>query len=178
MLRDLPRLKAMTMAQTGMLRPITSKDQEFLYRVYASTREEELAQTGWDAAQKEVFLRMQFNAQHTYYMDQFSSADFTIIHQNDEPIGRLYVDLREDEIRVIDIALLPEHRNRGVGSRLMKEILGEGDRLALPVRIHVEHLNPALHFYRRLGFHKIGDTGVYYLMEWSPRLQGTTSKEF
>ena len=98
------------------LRPIKEEDQSFLYRLYASTRQEELAVLDWSEAQKEAFLQMQFNAQHKFYTEQFSQAEFQIIEQDQEPIGRLYVDRRDDEIRLIDIALLPAYRNRGIGS--------------------------------------------------------------
>lgn len=150
------------------LRPITSEDRDFIYRVYASTREGEMALLAWNDAQKEAFLTMQFEAQHRHYVEQFVRAQFQIVELNGEPIGRLYVDRRTDEIHVIDIALLPEHRNQGIGSRLLKELLDEGARAGLPVRIYVEHFNPALHWYTRLGFRKIDDSGVYYLMEWTP----------
>jgi ribosomal protein S18 acetylase RimI-like enzyme len=111
---------------------------------------------------------MQFVAQHKFYMEQFSAADFHIVELHDQPIGRLYVDRREDEIRIIDIALLPEHRNKGIGSALLKDILTEAHAAALPVRIHVERNNPALGLYQRLGFREIGDQGVYLLMECPP----------
>lgn len=156
------------MASSITLRPITPEDEEFLYRVYASTREEELAVLDWDETQGEAFLRMQFNAQHTYYVHQFGQAAFDLILLDGEPIGRLYVDRRADEIRIIDIALLTEYRRQGIGSRLMKGILVEAESAGLPVRIHVEQNNPALGLYTRLGFERIGDEGVYYLMEWRP----------
>jgi ribosomal protein S18 acetylase RimI-like enzyme len=151
---------------TISLRPITSADEGFLYRVYASTREDELAQTGWAAAQKEAFLTMQFNAQHKYYTEQYRKASFDIILLDGEPVGRLYLDRRKSEIRIVDIALLPAYRNRGIGSALLHEILAEGARTGRRVSIHVERFNPALRLYTRLGFQHIGDNGVYYLMEW------------
>ena len=120
---------------------------------------------GWGEAEKEVFLRMQFNAQHTFYMDRFQHAAYDVILLDGEPVGRLYVDRREDEIRIIDIALLPEHRRKGIGSRLLSGILAEADMAGLPVRIHVERNNPALGLYHRFGFREIGDQGVYYLLE-------------
>ncbi len=147
------------------LRPITLDDEGFLYSVYSSTREDELAQVDWDAAQKEAFLKMQFHAQHTYYMEQYKHANFDVILLDDVPVGRLYLDRRKSEIRIVDIALLTAYRNRGIGSLLLKDILAEGERAGLPVRIHVEHFNPALHLYTRLGFRHIDDHGVYYLME-------------
>jgi ribosomal protein S18 acetylase RimI-like enzyme len=150
------------------LRPITRQDREFLYRVYASTREEELAVLDWSEARKETFLRQQFDAQHRYYTQQFAGATFDVLELDGEPAGRLYVEQREDEIRIIDVALLPEYRNRGVGTSLLRGLLAEGEEAGLPVRIHVERYNRALRLYERLGFRQIADTGVYYLMEWSP----------
>ena len=152
------------------LRPIRPDDEAFLYRVYASTRQEELAPLPWTDAQKTAFLRMQFAAQHKYYLESFSDAQFQIILHNDEPVGRLYVHRREDELRIVDIALLPEHRRAGIGAALLHELLAEADRTRKPVRIHVERFNPALRLYERLGFTRVGDTGVYFLMERSPNL--------
>jgi len=150
------------------LRPITDDDHEFLYRVYASTREDELAPVPRADDEKEQFLRMQFHAQHTYYQEHFPHARFDVILLDGRRAGRLYVDRREDEIRIIDITLLPKRRGQGIGGGLIRSLLDEAAGLGRPVRIHVEHYNPAMSLYRRLGFVKIGDTGVYDLMEWTP----------
>jgi ribosomal protein S18 acetylase RimI-like enzyme len=150
-------------------RPITADDEAFLYQVYASTRAEELAQVPWTETEKADFLRMQFTAQHRSYHEQFPDASFQIILLDGHSIGRLYLNRNADEILVIDIALLPEHRNRGLGGAIMREILSEAARANTPVHIHVEHLNRALHLYERLGFSKIGVDSVYFLMEWRPR---------
>ena len=121
------------------LRPITLPgDLEFLHRVYASTREEELGQTGWDEAQKEAFTRMQFDAQHTTYQLNYMRASFDIILVDEAPSGRLYVDRRPDEIRIVDITLLPEFRGQGLGTGLLKQVQAEARSKGLPVTIHVE----------------------------------------
>lgn len=150
------------------LRPIGSDDKAFLCALYASTRAEEMALVDWDRTQKDAFLRMQFDAQHKFYQEQFANAAFLIIEFAGEPIGRLYVDRREDEIRLIDIALLPEYRNTGLGGELMRELLDEAAGVGKPVRLHVESFNPAHRLYTRLGFVKLGTNGVYELMEWRP----------
>lgn len=150
------------------LRPVTAGDIELLYRIYASTRAEELAQVAWGAAQKEAFLRMQFDAQHRYYQANYPGARFQVIMLGPHPAGRLYVHRRPAELRIVDIALLPEYRKRGVGSALLRELLAEADGAGLPVTIHVECFNPALRLYERLGFHRVEDKGVYYLLERSP----------
>ena len=154
------------MTQQITLRPITPEDKDFLYRVYASTRTAELAQVDWDEARKSAFLRMQFDAQHQYYAENYSRAQFQIVLLDGAPIGRLYVDRRAAEIRIVDIALLPEHCGQGIGSHLLREILAEGQARGVPVTVHVERFNPALHLYERLGFRPVEDKGVYLLMEW------------
>ncbi|MEO8493739.1 MAG: GNAT family N-acetyltransferase [Planctomycetota bacterium] len=149
-------------------RPITDDDLEFLCGLYASTREEELKPVPWSDAEKANFLRMQFHAQHVHYQNAFADAQYLIILSGEELIGRLYLHRRDDEHRVVDIALLPAHRGRGLGTRILRDIQHEAAAAGKPVRIHVEMFNPAMHFYERLGFHRIADRGAYYLMEWTP----------
>ena len=91
-----------------------------------------------------------------------------MITQNSQPIGRLYIHKRENEIRIMDIALLPEFRGQRIGSTLLQDILEQGKNMNLPVTIHVEQFNPAMHLYQRMGFYPKEDKGVYLLMEWSP----------
>ena len=150
------------------LRTARPEDEGFLREVYASTRQEELALVNWTAAEKAAFVEMQFRAQDQFYRSQFQAAALQVIECAGAPIGRLYVDRREDEIRVLDIALLPENRGQGIGRYLMRQILAEADGTGRVVRIHVERHNPALHLYERLGFRTTADEGVYLLMEWAP----------
>ena len=150
------------------LRPIEEGDADFLRRLYATTRADEMAAVDWSEAEKAEFVRSQFQAQHTYYMEQFPGSTFDLILEDGEPIGRLYVDRRRDEIRLIDIALMPEKRRSGIGGRLMRQVLDEAEGAGLPVQIHVERYNPALALYRRLGFEVVEDQQVYYLMKWTP----------
>ena len=156
------------MAEQISFRPIRDEDRPFLLRLYASTRAEELAVVDWSDEEKQQFLGFQFGAQHDYYQEQFPNARFDLVLVDGEPAGRLYVDRREDEIRLIDIALLPEYRRRGLGGRLMNRVLDEGRKAGLPVQIHVEQNNPAMRLYDRLGFQRVEDQGVYWLMRWEP----------
>ncbi len=147
-------------------RSINPSDQDFLRALYGSTRADELAQVDWDAAQKTAFIQMQFNAQHEHYQKHYSKAQFLIIEDRGHPIGRVYVDRRDDEIRLIDIALVAERRGEGLGTLLLKDLLDEAAAHRLPVRIHVEQFNPAFRWYQRLGFVLLEDKGVYQFMEW------------
>ena len=134
------------------LRPVDPGDDEFLFRVYASTREEELARGAVDARRRRRSCAQQFEAQHAYYHEHYAGASFDVVLVDGEPAGRLYVDRWRDEIRIVDIALLPEHRGRGIGTALLRELLAEADAAGKPVTIHVEKFNPARRLYERLGF--------------------------
>ena len=149
------------------LRPRRDDDRPFLARLYASTRADEMALLDWSQEEKTAFLAMQFEAQTRHYDEHYGDAEFLIIERNHEPIGRLYLQRREDEIRIVDIALLPKAQRAGIGGRLLRRVLDEAADTGRAVRIHVERNNPALALYQRLGFRKIDDLGVYYLMEWT-----------
>jgi GNAT superfamily N-acetyltransferase len=151
-----------------VFRPADDTDQPFLCALYASTREDEMRLVDWSEAQKSSFLNMQFDAQHRYYREQFPAAEYLVVERDGEAIGRIYLDRRTDELRLIDIALIPEVRNQGLGEALLLDLLDEGRSKALPVSIHVERFNPAMRLYLRLGFQPVKDQGVYQLLEWRP----------
>lgn len=148
------------------LRRVAEADLPMLERIYASTRSEELAQTDWDEKQKADFLRFQFQAQHQHYTAHYADAEFFVIERDGTLAGRLYLHWRERELRIVDVALLPEHRGAGIGSALLNALLDMAGTHGLGVSIHVEQMNPAMSLYRRLGFRQIGEHGVYHLMQW------------
>lgn len=149
-------------------RPESEDDAEFLYRIYASTREEEMRMVDWTDAQKDEFLRAQFGAQTLHYRKNYDGAEYSIILLDGQPVGRLYLHQQPGDIRIMDIGLAPEHRGSGIGTLLLREIMDRAAEAGHSVSIHVEQFNPALRLYERLGFGKIGEHGVYYLMEWRP----------
>jgi GNAT superfamily N-acetyltransferase len=151
-------------------RPASSNDDDFLIKVYASTRAEELAGLPWDANQKDSFIRMQFLAQQQDYRRRFPEGDHQLLLVNGEPAGRAYLARSEKEIRILDIALLPEYRNRGIGTGIIKGLLDEARRIRKPVRVYVERFNPALGLFERLGFLKTADIDSHFLLEWRAAL--------
>jgi ribosomal protein S18 acetylase RimI-like enzyme len=155
-------------AEPVSLRPVRAEDEAFLLQVYAGTRLDELAHAAWDESQRDAFLKLQFAAQQQHYESHFPEADHQIILLGDCPIGRLYVARTADEVRILDIALLPEHRSSGVGSSIIKEILAEAAKAEKPVRIYVESFNRSLRLFERLGFSSVQDIGTHLLMEWRP----------
>lgn len=150
------------------LRPMHAGDEAFLRRVHADVRAPEIALTGWDAASAEAFLRMQFDAQHHHYRKSYPQARFDIVERAGEPLGRLYVDRRADEIRVIDIALLAQQRGQGIGTSLLRSLQDEATRDGRRLTLQVEQHNPAQALYLRLGFSETHFQGLYRSMQWRP----------
>lgn len=141
---------------------------EFLSALYASTREEELASVPWTPEQKSAFVQQQFWAQHQHWHENYAHTSWDLILVDGTPAGRFYVARWPADIRVVDVALMPEHRGTGIGTRLFHELFAEADATGRKVSIHVEAYNPARRLYERLGFVQAGDRGVYLLMERPP----------
>jgi ribosomal protein S18 acetylase RimI-like enzyme len=149
------------------LRPATEADRQFLLDLYATTRADELALVDWDDATKRAFVEHQFSAQDEHYRANYPGATLDVIEVDGERGGRLYVYRGKDDIRIMDIAVAPEFRGRGIGTALIEELIAEARASGRSVSIHVEMQNPARSLYERLGFVPVGEHGVYVLMEWS-----------
>jgi ribosomal protein S18 acetylase RimI-like enzyme len=149
-------------------RPVRADDQEFQFRLYAGTRQAEIAAFGWSGAQQEAFLRMQFAAQQNWYRTAYPQATWEIIELEQGPVGRMIVLRGGESITLVDIALLGEHRRKGIGGRMVRELLEQGRGAGVPVRLQVLKGNPAARLYLRLGFIKTGEDEMYLQMEKRP----------
>ncbi|MBM3880354.1 MAG: GNAT family N-acetyltransferase [Verrucomicrobia bacterium] len=148
------------------LRPEQAADERFVFEVYASTRQEELDRTGWDEATRAAFLAQQFRAMRQGYAQMFPRAEFTIILHRGTAIGRVVVDRNAEEIRLVDLALSPSYRGRGVGTRLLRRFCAEAQQAGKPLRIRVVTGSPALRLYARLGFVCLEVEGLHHHLEW------------
>jgi ribosomal protein S18 acetylase RimI-like enzyme len=168
---DTPPLCWSRAAQAGLtFRSIADADLPFLARVYASTRAEELATvSGWSDEQKAAFVDHQFRAQHAHYQKYYPEADWLVMSHAGRDVGRLYIERWPSQHRLIDITFLPEHRGKGLGEALLRDLMDEAAAAGKALSIHVEKFNPAMRLYRRLGFTVDEDKGVYDLMRWSAR---------
>ena len=149
------------------LRPATPDDDTFQLELYTGTRLDELELIDWNENQKHAFIKMQFNARQLQYSYRYPQAEDNIILQGSQPIGRMLVDRNEKQIALVDIALLPEHRNTGIGTRLVQSLLDEAAGTGKSVRLHVVTTNPAVRLYQRLGFSTVDDNGIYLEMNWA-----------
>lgn len=151
------------------LRKHTQADIPFMQALYASTRESELALTNFSELEKQNFVSQQFSAQYQHYTQHYCTDNFNIIEYDDQPIGRLFIDDWEKEIRIVDIALMPAYRNCGIGTYYFQQLFEQARKNGKSVSIHVEHNNPAKRLYERLGFQlKTRTNEIYLLMEWQP----------
>lgn len=155
------------------VRPAADGDEALLREVYAGTRAEEMAIVPWSSEEKSAFLDMQFNAQRTSYESRFPDSEHSIVLAGGDPVGRIWIDRRDDEIRLIDIALLLRRQNEGIGTTLLKRLQADARDVSKPVRHSVHQTNTkALRFYERLGFTFVEKFGTHVLMEWVPEEGG------
>ncbi|MFM2486254.1 GNAT family N-acetyltransferase [Celerinatantimonas yamalensis] len=152
------------------LRPMNESDITISFKIYVSTRLEEMRPSGWSEQEITDFLYSQAETQHQYYRQHYREAKFYIIEYLSIDVGRLYVDDIGPEIRIVDIALLPAYRNRGIGTILIKNLQKQGVRRKLDISIHVEKNNPAITLYKRLDFKFIKEVNdIYQFMVWKQR---------
>jgi len=150
------------------LRPATPDDEQLLFEIYASTRAEEMSLVPWTDEQRLAFLKMQFEAQQSHYAEKYPGANHDVILVDDKAVGRIYVARLEDEIRIVDLTLMPLDRGNGVGTYLLTQLIREATTKARPLRIYVETFNRSLKLFERLGFSRIAEHGMHMLMEWMP----------
>lgn len=147
-------------------RALSDADFDFIEQLYASTRAEEVAATGWPAEQQHAFLTQQHRAQHQHYQRTYNGAQWLIVMRDGAPIGRLYQVEWPAETRVIDIALVEHVRNRGYGQAILTDIMAAAGSARRAVTLHVDKNSPARRFYARLGFSVAEDKGVHDLLRW------------
>src|ERR1044071_768084 len=157
------------MSTNVTLRPVGPDDRDFLVAVYGSTRAEDMPLGPWTDEQRQVFIEHQFTAQQNHYAQKYPAASHDIIMSDDRPVGRLYVARLDQEIRIVDITLLPAERNAGIGSYLIKQLLDEANRSGKITRIYVEEFNPSLRLFERLGFSPSEQHGIHLLLQCNPR---------
>ncbi|HBZ82368.1 MULTISPECIES: GNAT family N-acetyltransferase [Brevibacillus] len=149
-------------------RAVEKTDEAFLLQLYISTRADELAAWGWDKQMQEQFLQLQFLAQKNSYSTQYPDAEHLLIFSENIPAGRIMIARTETKITLVDISLLPHHRNKGIGCTLIRELQQEAADTSRPLHLSVLPTNRAIHLYERLGFQTIDSSGFHISMEWTP----------
>lgn len=154
--------------------PVSHSDYSLLFEIYISSRADELKFVPWTDEQKKTFLAAQFQAQTNHYYSTYSNGSFDLIKLDDQPAGRLFQAELDDEIRIIDITLLPQFRGCGIGTQLLSEVLESGTNKQKSMTIYLDTDSPAQTLFSRLGFIPVADDGVYCL--WERKFGENTSK--
>jgi len=149
-------------------RSVTPEDQSFLVELYKSSRGDDLRGLGWDEQRISEFLDMQYEAQQNFYESDYREAADELILLADKPIGRLMIESRPHEIRCIDLGLLPEYRERGLGTEIIQKLQEKARREKKPLRLQVIRFSRAVNLFDRLGFVRTSETGTHFQMEWTP----------
>lgn len=156
------------LSQGYTLRREKDDDLPFVMRLFASSRERELAPMPWTAEQKRAFLASQFHAQRRHYRAFVADGDYLVLEQNGAGAGRLYLEMRRTSLHIVDVALMPDWRGKGLGSAIIGALQDFARTRGVAIGIFVEKFNPALRLYQRLGFCEIADRDVHLEMEWKP----------
>ncbi len=149
-------------------RPVSVRDRDLLLRIYASTRERELALVPWDAGQKALFLQHQFAAQDRHYKAYFPDAEYSIVVHNGNDAGRIFVTRDEAQIHVLEFTILPEHRGAGVGTEVVRRLQAEARGKALPLTTYLDQFSDSQAWLEKRGFTRMADEGIHYKMQWTP----------
>lgn len=155
-------------AEQVRLRPVAAADDAFILSVYASTRADELRQVPWTTEQKDAFVKMQFAAQKQHYAASFPRASHDVVFLDEVAVGRIYVDRDAECLHILDVAVLPQYRNQGIGSELLRRLLDEAGQSGKAVTIYVETFSPSVGFFERLGFQKDQEIGFQFLLKREP----------
>ena len=154
-------------SSTVDVRPAVAGDLAFLLRVYSATRLEEVSSLGWTPEQQNAFLKMQFELRRRAYDAAYPGAEPSVVLEGGIAVGSILVFRSDSQIRLVDIALLPECRSRGIGTKLIADLLAEAARARLPLRLNVLSASPAALLYKRLGFHVRAENYPYTEMEYN-----------
>jgi GNAT superfamily N-acetyltransferase len=147
------------------LRPECPEDHPFLESLYQSVRSD-LQLLGGDSELVRNLTKLQFEAQRRCYQQMFTDASYLVIEEHSRRIGRAILD-QSRGIHVVDLALIPEVRGRGIGTRLLKALQRTADKLDVPLSLSVAMDNHGARcFYLRLGFQEEQNDGIYIGLIW------------
>jgi GNAT superfamily N-acetyltransferase len=151
------------------VRPALQQDEQFVYDVAYQVMHDHLHAHLWDPNIRHALLDLQVRSKNASYAAVHPGADYAIIMQDDQPVGRMIIDRSGEFYHLVDISIVPAHRGAGIGTRLVLALCMEAETIHKSVRLYVSITNPrAAELYKRLGFRVIEDQQTDILMERSP----------
>jgi ribosomal protein S18 acetylase RimI-like enzyme len=149
------------------LRPEAADDEAFLRRLIVETVALELDAEAWPEPMRSHLLGIQCNARLHSRRVEYPGAVSHIVQADGADAGWAVVHTTQDEVRLVEIMVLPELRGKGIGAAVIAQICAVAG--GKPVRLEVNLMNSgARRLYERLGFRVTGQDDVQYLMEKLP----------
>ncbi len=160
---------------TPTLRPAGISDDVFLFELFVFSRERELSPL--PAAIRDIVARQQFESYGVATTTTYPKAENLIVEvplavdglSMPAAAGRLLVDDNDERLLVIDMAIHPDHRNRGLGAALLQMMMEKCRRDGKILQGSVSPYNPARRLYARLGITERQAGHGYIGLEWRPR---------
>ena len=148
------------------LRPATEDDRQFLLALYKSSRGDDLRDLGWEEERIAEFLEMQYEAHQNFLANDHPDIQDQVVLSFGEPVGHLALEQRPEEIRLVDVSLMPAQRQHGTGTLLIQELQTQAAAAKRPLRLQVIRFSRAVGLFERLGFRRTSETGSHFQMEW------------
>lgn len=150
------------------LRPASANDEAFLRELFACSRSEGEQALFASHPSGALLLAMQFDARRRTYHDRFPSAeDYIVLGTEGQSVGRLLLSRQAEELRLVDIALIPTARGQGRGTTLLRWVQQQSHDARVAVRLTVANGSAATRLYKRLGFYSVGSTDTDVELEWT-----------
>lgn len=156
-----------------VIRLATDQDTSVVFNIFGGTRSE-FGHLGWEQSQLDCFLRQQFDFQQRGYASTYPHATTEIIVVDGVTCGYQLVDRSGPEVVLVEVAVSPDFRGRGVGSKVLELLLESARRCKQDVVLNVRTDNPAQSLYERFGFSAVGEHGFYRSMRWESSFGGRT----
>ncbi len=149
-----------------VLRPVKKDEEDFWKEVFCDSVRGHFSTAGLSADQLNELLEMQYQAQKADYERNYPQAENDVILYDGNLAGRVILSTEHNDLHLIDIAVLSDFRNRGIGTAILENLFEKSRRTKLPIRFYVEKNNPAFRLYERLGFETIADVQTHFQMQW------------
>jgi len=166
-----------SLGRLSYLRPCEDNDDGFVYDVFCTTWENEVAALPNPNLARHV-LRIQHIAQERRFASRYPGHHRFVVMVDGEDAGRVYVHEGHSALHIIDLTLLPEFRSDGVGTRLARDLLAYATERGMSVTLRVPRRNQrAGALYSSLGFELVRVDDLDSYLEWAPQAPVQPSQE-
>jgi ribosomal protein S18 acetylase RimI-like enzyme len=143
-------------------------DQAFFATLYRSTRDDLLALIA-DPRYIDVLIATQQRAQVDDYRKRYPDALYEVLELAGAAAGRLVTAHVPGALRVVDLAVLPPARRRGVAREALRHVQRRAAAEGRDVTLAVRKDNPgARRLYAALGFAEEAEDGGGLQLRWRP----------